>query len=439
MVVVDKTVTYPTSGGQLHDIGVIKGQKFSDAFKQGNYTVHVLDQKPNFKEGDSVKIEVDKEWRKQLSQHHTATHIVNAAARDILGSHINQAGAKKTLKNSHLDITHYEQIPRDKILEIEKRSNEIVEKGINLNLSFIPRSEAEKNYGMSIYQGGAVPGKNLRIVEIPGIDIEACGGTHLNNTSESGYIHIVKSQKIQDGVVRLTFVAGNATDKLKEKHKKILDEIKGILNIERKQLVGRVEELLEKWKNINKSLKSGKIDESDLHLTSSKSFEGDVLSEISQFLSTKKDDVPSKIQKFYNEWKEGIKKIRQMKNLLSDDYIRDLANNARKFEKYKIIIESFEGLSQDDLTNFSARVMKHSKELITILLNKNEKGIMVLGMEGDKPSQQSELNIGNFIKECVVSFGGKGGGRKDFGQGFISNKDVDIDEIKNYIVKKLNI
>ena len=437
MVVLDKSITYPTSGGQLHDIGVINGQKFSDAFKQGNYTVHVLDEKPNFKEGDSVKIEVDKEWRKQLSQHHTATHIVNAAARDILGSHINQAGAKKTIKSSHLDITHYEQIPRDILLKIEKRSNEIVEKSIDLNLNFIPRSEAEKNYGMGIYQGGAVPGKNLRIVEIPGIDVEACGGTHLNNTSETGYIHITKSQKIQDGIVRLTFVAGNATDKLKEKHKKILEEIKDIFNVGRKQLVGRVEELLEKWKNINKSLKSGKIDERDLHLTSSEIFEGDVLSEISHFLNTKKEDVPAKIQKLYLEWTEGIKKIQQLKNLLSDDHIKDLVKEAQKFEEYKLILEVFYNLPQNDLKNFSVRLMKHSEDLITIFLNKIEKGIMILGMIGSKPAQESEFNIGDFIKESVTHFNGKGGGKKDYGQGVIDN--FSIDEVKTYILNKLKI
>jgi len=437
MVVVDKTVTYPTSGGQLHDVGIINDQKFSDAFKQGNYTVHVLDEKPNFKEGDSVKIEVDKEWRKQLSQHHTATHIVNAAARDILGSHINQAGAKKTIKNSHLDITHYEQIPRDILLKIEKRSNEIVEKEIDLNLSFIPRSEAEKNYGMSIYQGGAVPGKNLRIVEIPGIDVEACGGTHLNNTSETGYIHITKSQKIQDGIVRLTFVAGEATNKLRLKHKRILEEIKGILNVDRKQLVSRIKELLEKWKNINKSLKSGKLDEMDLKLTSSEIFEGDVLSEISHFLNTKKEDVSAKIQKLYLEWTEGIRKIQQLKNLLSDDYIKDLVKEAQNFEEYKLILEVFDNLPPNDLKNFSVRLMKHSEDLITIFLNKTEKGIMILGMIGSKPAQESEFNIGDFIKESVTHFNGKGGGKKDYGQGVIVN--FSIDEVKIYILNKLKI
>ncbi|MCK4287127.1 MAG: hypothetical protein KAX18_13040, partial [Candidatus Lokiarchaeota archaeon] len=287
------------------------------------------------------------------------------------------------------------------------------------------------------YQGGAVPGKNLRIVEIPGIDVEACGGTHLNNTSETGYIHITKSQKIQDGIVRLTFVAGNATDKLKEKHKKILEEIKDIFNVERKQLVGRIEELLEKWKNINKSLKSGKIDERDLHLTSSEIFEGDVLSEISHFLNTKKEDVPAKIQKLYLEWTEGIKKIQQLKNLLSDDHIKDLVKEAQKFEEYKLILEVFYNLPQNDLKNFSVRLMKHSEDLITIFLNKTEKGIMILGMIGSKPAQESEFNIGDFIKESVTHFNGKGGGKKDYGQGVIDN--FSIDEVKTYILNKLKI
>ncbi|MFX1308439.1 MAG: alanine--tRNA ligase [Promethearchaeota archaeon] len=439
MVVLDKTVVYPTSGGQLHDIGTINGQKFSDAFKQGNYTIHVLDEKPNFTEGDTVKVEVDKDWRTQLSQHHTATHIVNAAARDVLGSHINQAGAKKTLKNSHLDITHYEQIPRDKLIEIENRANEIVKKGIDLHLDFIPRTEAEEKYGMTIYQGGAVPGKNLRIVEVPGIDVEACGGTHLNNTSETGHIHITKSQKIQDGVVRLTFTAGKATDKLKEKHKRILDELKVILDVDRKQLVGRIKELFEKWKNVNKALKSGKVDERDLQLISSEIFEGDVLSEISQFLNIKKDDVPSKIQKFYDEWAQGIKKIRQMKTILSDEYIKELVNNARKYQNYKIIIETFDGLSLNDLKNFSIRVMKYSEDLIAIFLNKIEEGMMLLGMMGTEPTKKSEFSIGKFVKESVEKFSGKGGGKKDYGQGFINDKDLSISEVKNYIMDKLNI
>ena len=126
-VVLDQSVAYPTSGGQLHDIGAIDSQKFNSVLKQGNYIIHVLSEKPKFKEGETVKVEVDKNWRTQLSQHHTATHIVNAAARFVLGSHINQAGAKKTMKHSNLDITHYEQISREDLLKIEKRANETIQ------------------------------------------------------------------------------------------------------------------------------------------------------------------------------------------------------------------------------------------------------------------------------------------------------------------------
>ncbi|MFX1457303.1 MAG: alanine--tRNA ligase, partial [Promethearchaeota archaeon] len=417
MVILDQSVAYPTSGGQIHDIGTIEGQKFDDVFKQGSFIVHVLEEKPKFKEGDKVKIEVDKSWRTQLSQHHTATHIVNAAARDILGNHINQAGARKTLKNSHLDITHYAQIPRDKIMEIEKRANEIVEKKIDLHLDFIPRSEAEQKYGMVIYQGGAVPGKNVRIVEIPGIDVEACGGTHLNNTSKTGYIHITKSQKIQDGVVRLTFTAGDATDKLKERHKKILNELKDILNVHRKQLVGRVEELLEKWKSVNKSLKSGKVDERDLKLTSSEVFEGDILSEISQFLSTKKDEVPTKVRKLYNEWNKGKTKLSEIKNLFNDDLIEKKIKNSKIYHNIKILFESTIDLTQKDLKNLSQKILKKDPNMITFVANQDKKGITLMGMLGSKVSLDSEINIGKIVSNVVEHFGGKGGGSLDYGQG----------------------
>jgi len=433
MVILDKSVAYPTSGGQLHDIGNINNQKFSDVFKQGNHVIHFLNENPKFKEGDIVKVEVDKEWRKQLSQHHTATHIVNAAAREILGSHINQAGAKKTLKNSHLDITHYEQIPKDKLLEIEKKTNEIVEKGINLNLSFIPRSEAEQKYGMTIYQGGAVPGKSLRIVEIPGVDVEACGGTHLNNTSETGYIHITKSQKIQDGIVRLTFTAGKATDKLKQKHKIILEELKSILKVDRKQLVGRVEELFEKWKKVNKSLKSGKIDENDLYLTSTEEFKGDVLSEISLFLNTKKDEVPSKIQKFYNEWIEGKKKLSKIKDLFDEQAIRKKINNAQKYRNTKIILESTEDLSQNDIKNLSQKFLKIDPTNIIFVSDQTEKGIMVMGMSGNKLSLDSDINIGDIISTTAKYYDGNGGGTSDYGQGFITKKGTTSADVLRHI------
>jgi len=437
MVILDKTVVYPTSGGQLHDIGIINNQKFNDAFKQGNYIVHVLEEKPKFKEGDVVEVEVDEFWRTQLSQHHTATHIVNAAAREILGSHINQAGAKKTLKNSHLDITHYEQIPTEKLLEIENRANEIVKEGIDLNLRFMARTEAEQQYGMAIYQGGAVPGKSIRVVEVPDVDVEACGGTHLNNTSETGEIKIIKSQKIQDGIVRLIFTAGKATDQVKTEFKQILEDLRSILKVDENLVVGRVKELLEKWKRINKALKNGKVNEEDINLISNEKFDGDILYELSKLLEIKESQIPSKVQKLFDEWNENKLKISHMQELLSENTINELVENAEDFDGYKLIIKQFKALDQKDLRNFSIKVVKHSDDLITIFLNKTAKNILLTGMLATKPTNDSDLHIGNTIKQVVEQFGGKGGGRKDNGQGSIPNPEEKINEIIDLIKKKL--
>ncbi len=437
MVVVDQSVVYPTSGGQLHDIGTINGQKFVDAFKQGNYIVHVLEDPPKFKVGDAVKIEVNKDWRVQLAQHHTATHIVNAAARSVLGNHVNQAGAKKTEKSSHLDITHYDQIPHDKLLEIEEKANEIVQKGIKLNLSFLPRAEAEKKYGMLIYQGGAVPGKKIRIVEIPGIDVEACGGTHLNNTSESGRIKITKSQKIQDGIVRVIFKAGKASENLTVKHENIVKDLESILGVRNEQIAGRTKELFEKWKNLNKAISTGKADPEDLKLDSKESSDGDVLTELSQLFNIKKSQIPEKVKKLYSEWNENKIKLDQMVSLFSDESIEQITKKALKYKQYKLVITSYKDLAQNDLKNLSVKLLKKNNDLITILINETDKGTMVMGMLGAIPAKNGDFDMGIFISNAVSKFGGKGGGKIDYGQGFINKKDVNSQTIQNHITQQL--
>ncbi|MFX1498319.1 MAG: alanine--tRNA ligase [Promethearchaeota archaeon] len=436
-VILDQSVAYPTSGGQLHDIGTINGEKFKDVFKQGNYIVHTMEKKPSFKEGETVIVDVDKSWRTQLSQHHTATHIVNAAARQILGEHVNQAGAKKTLRYSHLDITHYTQIPDNVLKEIENKANQIVEKKIDLNLSFIPRSEAEYEYGMSIYQGGAAPGKNLRIVEIPGVDVEACGGTHLNNTYETGKIKIVKSQKVQDGIVRLTFTAGKATEELQKKEVNAIKELQKFLNIPKENIVGRVNELIGKWKKLNKALQTGIYSKDDMQLSSYDKFKGDILSELSRILNVKKEKVPSKIKKFYDEWAEARKKLEQVKRYLSDDYREKLLEKAISFGRSKIIIEKFKNLNQKDIQNISSNVLKFNNNLITLLFNEDNKGITITGMIGSKALENSSLNMGEFIKNEIRIFEGKGGGKSDYGQGFIDRKYGNIDNVVEYLSQKI--
>ena len=301
-IILDKTVAYPTSGGQLHDIGKINDDELIDVFKQGNIIVHVLKEKPKFKIGDAVTVKIDKERREQLAQHHTATHIVGTAARKVLGNHINQAGAKKTKEKATLDITHYQSLSDEEIKKIENESNKIVNSKTEIIKKFYPRTEAEKKFGMNIYQGGAVPGKKLRIVQIKGLDVQACGGTHLNNTSEAGKIKILKSTKISDSIVRIEFTAGKAAEKELEGKNRILEEAAKLLGVEINELPSRVQELFDRWKKAKKAAKKGiKLAKEDLKLTRKEPFKGDVLAEISKILQTQHEHIVKTIKRFLEE------------------------------------------------------------------------------------------------------------------------------------------
>jgi alanyl-tRNA synthetase len=168
-VVLDQTAFYPTSGGQEHDIGTLTGKSgitynVVDVIKQGGIIIHVLDLEPDtapeLVEGETIKGHVDWKRREQLSQHHTATHIINGAARTVLGPHVWQAGAAKTEEKARIDITHYATISDTELQAIEKEANRIINAGIDLQHGLMPKREAEDKHGFRLYQGGAVPGSD---------------------------------------------------------------------------------------------------------------------------------------------------------------------------------------------------------------------------------------------------------------------------------------
>lgn len=308
-IMLDRTLFYPTSGGQLHDEGTIQNEKVVDIFKQGNVIVHVLASEHDFPEGEEVEGKIDWPVRLQLAQHHTATHIVNAAARKVLGSHINQAGAKKTIEKAHLDVTHYQSISEEEMRKIEEEANRIVKKKINVNTFSMPRDEAEKKYGMDLYQGGAVPGKEIRIVDIEGVDVEACAGTHVKNTADVGKIALLKTTKISDSIVRITFTAGIAAEKEQKEEKNILKKTAEILGVKESQVPGRAEELFKKWKKARKAeKKSKKLPPEEYELASTEEYRGDVLSKTAEIFKTQQEHVAKTAQRFLSELKEMKRK-----------------------------------------------------------------------------------------------------------------------------------
>ncbi|MBD3209293.1 alanine--tRNA ligase [Candidatus Woesearchaeota archaeon] len=304
-VILDRTAFYPTSGGQVHDIGSLQGQAVVDVFKQatpqGNVIVHTLKEKPGFKVGDTIAGKIDYDRRLQLAQHHTATHILTGSAKRVLGNHVWQAGAAKTTEKSRLDITHYEQLTPEEVRAIEKLANTVVDENRPVYKEFMARGVAEAKYGFRLYQGGAVPGKKLRIVNVQDFEVEACSGTHVNVTGDVGHIKVVKTSKVQDGVVRLEFVAGAAAEKALDEKMTIIREVIALVGGSEEQLPGRVSELFRQWKQAKK----GKLEK--LELSSTARSDGDVITEMAAALKTQPEHIVKTIKRFLHDIEQETK------------------------------------------------------------------------------------------------------------------------------------
>nr|MCK4929692.1 alanine--tRNA ligase [Nanoarchaeota archaeon] len=228
------------------------------------------------------------------------------------GNHVWQAGASKSLEKARLDITHYDSLSDEEVAKIEAGANEIIKNNIPIYKSFMYRNVAEAKYGFTLYQGGAVPGKEIRVVSISGLDVEACGGTHLNLTGEVKLIKILRTSKIQDGVVRIEFTAGNAAVKTKIQEDKVLEQTAKMLKVDTDQLPGRVEELFEKWKKARKAdKKKKKLKPEVLELTSTVAYKGeDILIKIADILKTQPEHVNKTIKRFLDELEEYKGKLK---------------------------------------------------------------------------------------------------------------------------------
>jgi alanyl-tRNA synthetase len=243
-VVLDHTYFYPTGGGQLADRGHLADVAVVDVIRRGPHVFHRLERDPPFGVGDRVRGRIDPVRRTQLMQHHTATHLLNGALREVLGPHVWQAGAYKSPEFARIDVTHYRPISREELRRIDRRVNGIVREDRPVKSYFESRSEAERRFGFTLYQGGAVPGGELRIVEVEGFDVEACGGTHCTHTSEVGAITVLDVDRIQDGVVRLTFASGERALELREEHEEILKEAARRLGVPVGRLPDGIDRLL---------------------------------------------------------------------------------------------------------------------------------------------------------------------------------------------------
>jgi len=251
----DRTYFYPTGGGQITDTGKIGREDVVEVVRKGPFVLHHLGKGSGngLTAGQKVECSINAARRRQLMQHHTATHVLNGALREVLGSHIWQAGAYKGIEGARLDVTHYKSITEDELRKVERIANRIVSEDRPVKSYFSQRSEAEARFGFTLYQGGAVPGKVIRIIEIENFDVEACGGTHCTHTSEIGLIKAVSTERIQDGMVRVNFVAGDRALEVVQEQGWAIRSLSQKLAVPPEQLPQAVDAMLLKLREIDKA------------------------------------------------------------------------------------------------------------------------------------------------------------------------------------------
>ncbi|MFB6298157.1 MAG: alanine--tRNA ligase [Salinirussus sp.] len=254
-VVLDGTMFYPEGGGQPPDHGTLSSEdvtaEVTDVQLHDGVVVHRTDADPG--KGEFVRGQIDASRRRSLMRHHTATHIVGHAARQVLGDHVRQAGAQKHTDSARLDVRHYDDIDRAEIREIERRANELVTDNAPVSQEWLDRNEAESTYGFDIYQGGIPAGETVRLITVEE-DTQACGGTHVDRTGDVGAIKILGTERIQDGVIRLTYAAGKAAIAATQETEDALSEAANVLDVRPQAVPETAQRFFEEWKERGKRI-----------------------------------------------------------------------------------------------------------------------------------------------------------------------------------------
>lgn len=366
-IALDQTLFYPEGGGQPADHGMLSTQdialRVADVQSVNGVIIHrIAEPEENeiypIKKGDLVRGVIDSKRRFAHAQHHTATHIVNRCAKVVLGDHVWQTGAQKSETKSRLDITHFKRITDQEFLEIERLANKEVSKNRRVYTEWMDRIDAEREYGFGLYQGGVPPGREIRVVRV-GDDVEACAGTHLMYTGMVGPIKLLHTERIQDGIERIEFAAGDAAVLASQERDRILKEACSILRVPPEKL-------------------------------------------------------PDTANRFFEEWKELSKQNTRLKEELASALVSNMIANARPIDGIRITSHISSHADMQELIKIAGK-MREIPDMVALIGSTSDGGKVVVSVGRD--AQASGLDAGAIVREICKGIGGSGGGKPDLAQG----------------------
>ncbi len=255
-VILKETPFYAESGGQVADTGYINGESFSlkvfDVQKSSMGNIHICEIVKGEISDEKVNAKIDINRRFNIMRNHTATHLLHSALRKILGDKVYQEGSYVGPDMLRFDFSYHKPLTDEEIFEIEKWVNTWILNSYDVKTEEMPIDEAKKKGAIALF--GEKYGDIVRVVSAGDVSIELCGGTHLKNTSQIGSFFIVSSSAVAAGIRRVECITGMKAWEKSVQWKGIVNNLKEILKIKEDKIEDRVEELMDKNKEIEKEI-----------------------------------------------------------------------------------------------------------------------------------------------------------------------------------------
>ena len=377
LVVLDKTPFYAEMGGQAADHGVLNGAECSlrvlDVKKtpKGYYVHTCVLESGIVKVGDVLTAQVDKGYRMAIARNHTATHLLQAALREVLGDHVHQAGSYQDASITHFDFTHFSAVTPEELARVQKIVNDKIFDSMNVTVQEMPVEEAKKLGAMALF--GEKYGKVVRVVDIEGWSTEFCGGTHVKNTAQIGGFKIVSESSVAAGIRRIEAVTG---------------------------------------RNL---LIRANLQEAMLHDVANTLKANNVAS------------LPTRAEAVMAENKAMSRELEEMKAKIAASKVDSLFDNAEEADGVKIASAYFTGTTGDTLRGMCDSIRdKAVNPVVAVLVGKAEDKI-TMAVTVNKLAQEKGLKAGVLVKELSAIAGGKGGGKPDFAMAGLKD-ETKIDE-----------
>ncbi|MHB2154567.1 alanine--tRNA ligase [Calditrichota bacterium GD2] len=385
-VILKETPFYAESGGQVGDKGTIKGENFTlkvlDTKKEGDHIVHFCEPVKDFKPAsDKVLAEVTSSERRSTQKNHTATHLLHAALRKVLGAHVTQAGSLVEPNRLRFDFNHYDRLTEEQIREIERIVNRKIQQNIPLQIAYEKFSEAKKKGAMALF--GEKYGDLVRTIKIDDFSFELCGGTHVKATGEIGVFIILYEAGIAAGIRRIEALTGEKAVEYIQQKKQILHQLNELLNATDEELTPKVEQLLNEKRHLEKELQKART-----------------------------------------------------ANLQAG--VEDLLAKAQKVNGINLLVHEFTDTEMDALKSLGDKLREKSKNLVALLLTEKDQKLNMVCVVSDDLIQSKKLHAGNLVREVAKQVGGGGGGRPHLataGGKQIENKQKAIELLKKRLAE----